>query len=179
MLGLSNVLALIWGRIGDYPQDIGQTEGMMTILIEPGDPYAPGALALLQASHELMQSLFSPDDCHQLSVEQLTTPNVLFLVAKQDNQILGCGAFARRDGYAEIKAMFTDPVVRGRGVAASILGALTDIAQKEEFPVLRLETGHGLDAAIRLYETHGFTSCPPFGSYKASPASLFYEKWIG
>ncbi|SPF79681.1 GNAT family N-acetyltransferase [Pseudoprimorskyibacter insulae] len=149
------------------------------ITIRAASPKEPEALALLAASHALMQSLYSPEECHYLDVDQLCVPSITLFLAEEDGVTLGCGAIARKDGYAELKSMFTTPEARGKGVASLIVDQIEATARGESIPVLRLETGHVLHAAHRLYERHGFTLCGPFGSYKAVPASIFYEKSLG
>ena len=143
--------------------------------ISPADPEV--ARPLLEASHAMMGALYSPDDCHVLSIEDLKAPEVTFLVAQDaDGTVLGCGALARRDGYGEIKSMFTSEAARGRGVAAAILDTLEGYARAMGLPKLHLETGTELEAAVRLYHRKGFAKCGAFGSYSADGASFFMEK---
>ncbi|MGB3406470.1 MAG: GNAT family N-acetyltransferase, partial [Jannaschia sp.] len=75
-----------------------------------------------------------------------------------------------------VKSMFTAPAARGLGVADAILTRLILTSAAEGRPLVRLETGVGLDAAHRLYRRHGFVPCGPFGDYEAVPASLFFER---
>lgn len=144
--------------------------------VGPADPRAPGPAALLAQSHALMQSLFPAEANHFLDVCALAAPDIRFVAATDGDATLGTGAIALRDGYAEVKSMFTAPEARGRGVADGILTHLIALATTEGTPILRLETGTGLDAAHRLYRRHGFTECGPFGDYRASPHSLFFER---
>ncbi|MEM7642554.1 MAG: GNAT family N-acetyltransferase [Pseudomonadota bacterium] len=146
------------------------------MIVAAADPRAPGCAALLAQSHALMQSMFQPGECHYLDLDALTEPHICFVAAEAEGAVLGTGAIALRDGYAEVKSMFTAPEARGRGVADAILRHLIDLAEAEGRPILRLETGMGLDAAHRLYARHGFVPCGPFGSYKAIPASLFFVR---
>ena len=146
------------------------------IVVEAARPSDPGPSALLAMHHALMNSLFPAGACHYLDVDALAGPQVRFLTAREGGTVLGTGALAIKEGYGEVKSMFTTPEGRGKGVAAAILRALEDLAREEGMPLLRLETGTGLDAAHRLYERHGFTACGPFGDYADSPHSLFYEK---
>lgn len=151
---------------------------MPDFTIDSTDPEA--GRPLLEASHALMLSLFSKEECHFLSIDALRGPEITFLLARDvDGGLLGCGALARRDGYGEIKSMFTADAARGRGVAAAILDRLEAIARAEGLPHLCLETGTGLDAAHRLYGRKGFTRRGPFGGYLDSPASVFMEKRLG
>ena len=148
----------------------------MTILVEPGDPRDAQTTALLQASHALMQSLFSPEENHYLSIDALCEPEIHFFIAREGQDILGTGALAEHRDYGEIKAMFVAPRARGRGVGDAILRKLEDYARLLGLPILRLETGAGLDASHRLYRRHGFQIRGPFGEYKANTTSLFMEK---
>lgn len=146
------------------------------MIIERGDPRDPQAMALLQASHALMESLFPPEDNHYLSIDALCVPDVHFFLAKDADAALGCGAFKEMEGYGEVKSMFTAEAGRGRGVAAKILTRIEQEARALGLPLLRLETGNTLHAAHRLYARHGFTSRGPFGDYAANDTSLFMEK---
>ena len=43
---------------------------------------------------------------------------------------------------------------------------------------MSLETGIKQMEAIGLYRTSGYQDCPPFGSYKPDPLSLFMTKHL-
>ena len=146
------------------------------LVVAPADPTAPGPRPLLEQSHALMRSMFAPDECHFLDLDALRGADIRFLAATEGGATLGTGALALREGYGEVKSMFTAPEARGRGVADAILRALIDLSVAEGRPVLRLETGTGLDAAHRLYARHGFRPRGPFGAYEANAASLFMER---
>lgn len=146
------------------------------LVIDPTTPRAAGTKALLEQSHALMLSLFSPDACHFLDLDALEADNIHLFAARDGKATLGTGALAIKDGYGEVKSMFTAPEARGKGVAAALLRQIEDTAIAAHLPDLKLETGTGLDAAHRLYERFGFTYCGPFGAYKAVPESLFMTK---
>lgn len=148
----------------------------MTVIVEPGDPRHPEARALLQASHQLMEEMFDAEDNHFLSIDALCGPDILFFVAREYDTTLGCGALALREGYAEVKSVFTTPFARGKGVAGMLLERLELEARARDVTLLRLETGDTLHAAHRLYERYGFKTRGPFADYPDSPASVFMEK---
>ncbi len=148
----------------------------MTLIIEPGNPAAPQTIALLKASHALMQSLFPAEDNHFLSIDALTAPHIHFFIARESTTTLGCAAIVQKTGYGEIKSMFVDPDARGKGVADALLRQLIDHATKLELPAIKLETGTGLHAAHRLYARHDFTPCGVFGDYVENATSLFMER---
>ena len=126
----------------------------MTVTVEPGDPRHPGATALLQASHALMQDLFPSDSNHFLSIDELCAPGIAFFIARKADAILGTGARDDSTRYAALEAE----------------------ARSRSLPKLMLETGHSLHAAHRLYERAGFTFRGPFGDYPDDPMSRFMEK---
>lgn len=148
----------------------------MLPVVEKTNPQDPEASALLRASHNLMRSLFSPEENHFLSIEALAAPDISFVTAKVEDRISGCGALAYRDGYGELKSMFTAPDARGKGVASAILNHLEEEARGAGLSVICLETGDLLHDAHRLYARHGFSLCDPFGDYVESHSSIFMEK---
>ena len=148
----------------------------MNVTIESSDPRDPQVVELLRQSHELMQSLFPEESNHYLSIDSLCGPDIRFFVARQQGKTLGCGALLVKPGYGEVKSMFTDPAARGLGLGALILTAIEDRARTEKLPVLRLETGHLLADAHRLYARSGFSERGPFGDYREDANSLFMEK---
>ncbi len=150
----------------------------MTLIIELGDPRDPQATALLQASHALMESLFSPEDNHFLSVDALCTPDIHFFIAREAETTLGCVALANKGDYGEMKSMFVAEAARGKGAADALMRQLEDHARTLELQAVKLETGSLLHAAHKLYERHGFSLCQPFGDYDANETSIFMEKHL-
>lgn len=146
------------------------------LVVEPADPRAPGPRALLQASHALMQDRFPPEDIYALDIEDLCTPDIHFFAGREGQTVLGIGALTVKDGYGEVKSMFTARQARGKGVAAALLRQIEDQALALDLVLLRLETGAALEAAVRLYARHGFTECDIFGDYQPNTTSLYMEK---
>ncbi|MFP4273802.1 MAG: GNAT family N-acetyltransferase [Paracoccaceae bacterium] len=148
----------------------------MAIIIEPGDPREPEARALIEQSHALMRRLFPAEPNHGLSAAALRGPDIRFFVAREFDTTLGIAALAQRQGYGEVKSLFTAPFARGRGVGRRLLDRIELEARHLNIPLLRLETGTGLDEALALYRKAGFTDCGPFGDYEENGSSLFMEK---
>ncbi|MFV0334137.1 MAG: GNAT family N-acetyltransferase [Tropicimonas sp.] len=149
---------------------------MTGCVIRRCNPRDPGASALLRASHGLMDEMFPAETGHYLSVDGLAMPGIHFFLAERGGRALGCVALAERRGYAEVRSMFVDPDAREMGLGDQLLDHVTEVARSRGFPMLRLEAGDGLDAALRLYQRHGFTPCGRFGEYPDSPHSIFMEK---
>jgi putative acetyltransferase len=147
------------------------------LIIASETPRQAEILALLQQSDAYMASLYPAESNHMLDVGSLCAPGVHFLVARWDGRIAGCAALVRGEaGAGEIKRMFVDPAVRGKGVGRGLLERIETIARREAIHLLQLETGGKQPEALELYRRFGYLECGPFGSYKPDPHSLFMEK---
>lgn len=146
------------------------------IIVEPWNPKEPQATALLQQSHALMTDLFEPEENYFLDIDALCQDDIRFFVARRGDVVLGTGALALKDGYAEVKSMFVDPGARGSGVADALMRQLEDCAREEDLLQLRLETSMRLGAAVKLYARHGFSERGIFGDYRPNDTSYFMEK---
>lgn len=63
-------------------------------------------------------------------------------------------------GTFELRKMYFDETLRGRGMGRKLLFALVDVAKKKGARELRLETNSRMRAAIALYESFGFVHEP-------------------
>ena len=100
-----------------------------------------------------------------------------FVIARLDGKAVGCGALRRRDPTTvEVKRMYVDPEIRGRGVAREILDYLESVARTMEAERLVLETGIYQEEAIGLYRAAGFTTIECFDEYAGTPTSVCFEK---
>lgn len=142
------------------------------------DPTNPEALALLDASRRLMDTLFDVEENHYLLPSDLAQPDTHFFTARRDDTMLGTAALVVKDGYGELKAMFVAENARGQGVARALLNHVEDVARSFDLPWLRLETGDALLSAIKLYRATGFRNCGPFGDYEPNESSVFMEKHL-
>lgn len=144
----------------------------------PDDPGKDDVSALL-AEHLLDMFATSPaESVHALDLAALRHPSITFWTVRDSVTAspLGCGALkelSTRQG--EIKSMRTAAPARGRGVAQSILQQIITTARTRGYAALLLETGteEFFAPARRLYRRHGFSECPPFGSYRPDPNSTF------
>ncbi len=125
-----------------------------------------------------MRAVFTEEDCYTFSPEQLDKPNIAFFVARQTSKIVGCVALVKHQDYGEVKRLFVPKTARGLGVAETLMSRLEAHAQTANLPLIRLETGAELVAAVSLYEKLGYKKCNRFGDYAPNPASLFMEKHL-
>lgn len=150
---------------------------MLDVSIGRADPRQPEVRALISALDGLMARLYPAESNHLLDVDTLALDDVTFLVARDGDRIVGCGAMRRHDTrLGEVKRMFVDPQARGLGLGARILEAIEAEAVRQGLGQLALETGIHQPEAIGLYRKAGFRECPPFADYKPDPLSLFMIK---
>jgi len=84
-------------------------------------------------------------------------------VATLGGEPVGCGALKfHADGPTELKRMWVDGSVRGRGLGRRLLAELEAHAAAGPSRVLHLETNRSLTEAIALYRSAGWTEVAPF-----------------
>jgi putative acetyltransferase len=148
-----------------------------SVTVQVDDPASPAVHKLLEQLDRYLGDLYPSESNHLLSVESLRQPNVVFLTARMDDQIVGCGAFVNQDGdYAEIKRMFVLPEFRGLQIGRRLLEQLETLARVSGLKVARLELGVSQPEAMQLYQRAGYQRRGPFGSYSEDPWSIFVEK---
>ena len=149
------------------------------LTIRPEPPDQPEVLRLIEALDAQMTALYPPESNHLLDIAALSDRAVTFLVVRDGDEAIGCGALLRDPrGWGEVKRMVVRSDRRGRGIGKRVLAELEVIAGAAGLPLLRLETGIHNDDALALYRAAGFVECAPFGDYKPDPLSVFMEKRV-
>jgi putative acetyltransferase len=154
------------------------------IVIRPERPDHPQVRELLRQLDAYLAALYEPQDNHILDERALLAADVTFLVAAQEQRIVGCGAVRRRPAedetgqrpYGEVKRMMVDPHLRGQRVGARLLQSLESLLRGDGIDLALLETGARQTDAVRLYERSGYTRRTVFGGYPDNGLSVFYEK---
>lgn len=144
--------------------------------IEIDDLSRSAVQALLNEHIRSMHELTPAESVHALDLEALRRPEITFWTAWDGEQLVGCGALKQLDRrHGEVKSMRTPSALRRRGAGRAILAQIVDVARARGYERLSLETGAGepFRPAHRLYESFGFTRCPPFGDYGEDPNSLY------
>src|SRR5437879_5455494 len=138
----------------------------VTIAAEAFD--SPDARRLIAALDENLSSLYTPDQMFgpNFKEEQIVAGLGTFVVARADGRAIACGGLRKLDGTtAEVKRMYVEPEVRGRGVAKQILDHLENSAREMGVHRLVLETGIYQAEAIGLYRRTGFKPIRCWGEY--------------
>lgn len=140
-------------------------EAVVEVRLEAPDS-TDGRWCLDQYFRELAERFeagFDPARSNPARDEEITPPKGFFVVARLDGRPVGCGALKRKNRTTgEVKRMWTDSSVRGRGVARRVLQTLEDIARDAGLATLHLETNRTLKEAQSLYRKSGFREVEAF-----------------
>lgn len=161
------------GRVETAPDDI------RIVLVDPGSPDARTAMSAYFAElDERFPGGFDAGSAAALEPDAFAAPSGAFVVAlTTDGDVVGAGALRRLDdGVGEIKRMWVDPRVRGRGLSSRLLARLEDESRSRGHRVVRLDTNATLVEAIRLYRRHGYVEIE---RYNDNPdAQHWFEKLL-
>jgi putative acetyltransferase len=143
--------------------------------IREDDLTGPEIAALLRLHLDEMHRWSLPESVHAMPIERLRAPDVTFYAAWDGDNLAACGALKHLDAaHGELKSMRAHPDYRGRGAGKAMLARLMAEARSRGYARVSLETGRPEEflPARRLYESHGFAECPPFGNYTEDPFSI-------
>jgi len=149
------------------------------VVIEPADPASAEARACIDAYlrelDERFDSGFDATRGPSADPQELVPPSGVLLLARLDEQALGCGALkVLGKGVGEIKRMWVAPSARGLGIAQRMLDALEAQAHAMSLHSLRLDTNRTLLEARALYARNGYVEIP---RYNENPyADYWFEK---
>jgi GNAT superfamily N-acetyltransferase len=120
---------------------------------------------------------FAAGDAIERAGEEYNPPRGLFLLARDGDLVVGCGALVALDrARAEIKRMWVSPLTRGRGIGSRLLARLEEAAVEAGHSLVVLDTNADLVEAIAMYERAGYQQVEP---YNDNPdAELWFEKAI-
>ncbi len=134
----------------------------------------PATMDDLDAVQALEELVFEGDRLSRRSLRDfIRSPRVVLLVARLDREIAGYALVAFRKGsvLARLYSIATNPMSGRRGVGRALLIACENVARARDAERLRLEVREDNEAAIRLYEKHGYRR---FGEYED-----YYEDGAG
>jgi GNAT superfamily N-acetyltransferase len=156
--------------------DLGTTHAEDHILLPR--PYDhPHARALVLALYRDQLQRYGHAENPHCDARTFEPPDGLFLVAYDRGKPVGCGGFRRYDAStAEIKRMFVHRRHRGRGLGASILGALETAAGHSGANRVLLETGARNLAACALYERFGYRPVPGYSPNRDSDINRAFSR---
>jgi len=155
---------------------------VMNVTIIAVDPTNPDAILLIQHLSVELGSRYGDDGAGAFAAKHVQIPRSVFVIAYVDGRPVGCGALkpfcADTPNIAEVKRMFVESDLRGRGLSRQILAKLEDVALENGYDTVRLETGKKQPEAIGLYRSAGYYQIPCYGQYARRLLSVCFEKKI-
>lgn len=137
---------------------------------------SPEVLALLREHLASLAPTAPAESRHALDLSGLRNSDVALWGIWDGSVLAGFGALKQlTESHAEIKSMRTATSHLRQGIASRMLKHLIQEAITRGFSELSLETGSMafFEPARNLYTSFGFVPCPPFGSYRTDPNSVF------
>ena len=154
------------------PRRAAARAGLTVLRAVPYDD--PDAVRLVDAMGVELAQRYGDGGLSPAEAQQFSPPGV-FLLAERDGTVVGCaGLRVLEPGVGEVKRMYVDLAVRGRGVARELLAALVQHARDSGLERLLLETGSEQPEAVALYESEGWTPVPAYGHYADDPRTRCY-----
>lgn len=100
------------------------------------------------------------------------------VIVAYDNDVpVGSAGFKKYDDEcAEVKRVFVKKEYRGKGISNKLMELLENVARKQGYRYLILESGEPLVAAMALYRKIGYKVIPNYGQYEDMPDSICMKK---
>lgn len=147
------------------------------IRVERADAHSSESRQLFAAMWKEVDEIYGNDAPSGPELPGMNVPRAAFVLARDGHETVGCGAIRPfTETVAEVKRIYVVPHRRGERIARLIMHALEQLARENGFSETWLETGLRQPAAIRLYESLGYTRIAGFGDYKDDPLSVCYAR---
>ena len=148
-----------------------------SFLIESVDVRDPAAQMLISRLQMELDRIYCAAGDPNFVIDDFVRLGGVFLVGRLNGRPVACGAIRPLEpAVAEVKRMYVEPDVRGRGFGRRILAALEERAKLAGFAATRLETGDRQPEALRLYELAGYQRVGHYGIYRDNVHSVCLEK---
>jgi ribosomal protein S18 acetylase RimI-like enzyme len=138
------------------------------------------------AVQDYYRMLYGGPDSSPVDATEFDPPNGSFFVGYLDGAAVAMGGWrwieplaelgARRP--VEIKRMYVDPRVRGRGFARMLLARLESSAAAAGADAAVLSTGQPQVEAIALYRAQSYEDVPRFGYFAPYETAVHLGKWL-
>ncbi len=93
----------------------------------------------------------------KLYFDEISSPDKIYVVACEDDLVVGFGGFAQVFDEGHIMNIAVRPSFRRKGIATLILEKMLEKGREKGVSSFTLEVRDGNKAAISLYEKKGFT----------------------
>jgi ribosomal protein S18 acetylase RimI-like enzyme len=156
-------------RAADLPRDLPDIERLCWAYRETLPGLRPDVARAVQQHYD-------PDSYSQLMQDlpvKQARPKGSILLADTGGTLVGCGMIQPlSDADAEIKRVYIDPLVQGKGVGESLTRALIEQARKDGYDCILLDTTRTSISSRKLYEKLGFSKRGPYAEMPEDIAAL-------
>ena len=129
-----------------------------------------------------LEKLCFQDPWSETSVRsEVTNPLSLWLVALDEDRLVGYVGSQSVMGEADMMNLAVDPDYRCRGIGSSLVNGLVSALKARDVSSLTLEVHASNEKAIRLYLAHGFTQVGRRPNYYRNPkedALILRKEWL-
>ncbi|TDM05411.1 MAG: hypothetical protein C4K60_11530 [Ideonella sp. MAG2] len=113
-----------------------------------------------------------------ISPSTYCAPLGLFLVAREANEVVGCGGVLRMaDGRHEFQRLYVAPSHRRLGIAQRIMSACTEFARLHGGHTLCLSSNKALTVSHQFYRRLGFEPTAAWDA-KIEPYAYFFQRQL-
>jgi DNA-binding MarR family transcriptional regulator/GNAT superfamily N-acetyltransferase len=162
-------------RLVEAQRQVRQLVRLAAVTITPVPDDSPPARECLRAYAAELAALFAYDESALLPPGELAVTGGEFLLAREEERAIGCGAWQRMaDGAAELRHLWVSGDARGFGLGRRLLDRLEASAAGQGVRVLRLGTNGLLPEAIAMYRSGGYREIPPYSDSQYN--QLNFEK---
>jgi GNAT superfamily N-acetyltransferase len=141
----------------------------------------PDAVALVTEMRREVSAIYErPDAGSPLHPEEFEPPRGRFVVGYDTERPVAAGGYRQVEGQrARVQRVFVRPEARGQALSRALMVHLEEQAREDGYTSLDLHTGVRQPAAVKVYESLGYTPIRLFAPYEGDPLSLCYAKQIG
>lgn len=118
--------------------------------------------------------MYTPEDLRNFLAEshseakaakEIADPSMRVLLAEEEGRLLGfcklvlaCGwpEHARGQAVIELKQLYTDPDITGRGIGSALMDRAMEIAREQAADEMQLSVWSGNEGAQKFYARYGF-----------------------
>lgn len=116
------------------------------------------------------------DDELETFPEKYTSPNGEFIIAKENNRVIGCVAINELEHtICEMKRLFVKEEYKKRGIGEKLVEKIIEEAKKRNYKKMRLDTLNTMEAALSIYYKKGFYDIKPYYN-NPSTGVIYLEK---
>ena len=111
------------------------------------------------------------------NLDKFAEPDGRLLLVKVDDQIAGTISMRKiREDSGEIKRMFVRPNFRGKKLGNLMIEEVIEVAKKNGFSKLYLDTAQFMSSAVNLYKKYGFEKTESYP--ECIVAKELWDNWI-